>query len=183
MPAIRNTIGFNIWLTLTSSVPKREGHRGCTGSASLFAGGDGTFRARWNQQQARARGVHASNNLSSYALSRMQRSKPRYAGPMSMQPADRSSTMPAPMLPAMSLSNEPVRRQAALPKTKSRTDAVRAAKAKITRRNSLRKQRQAQKGVISHGPSVAGVVFPIQRPKVRKSMHRETVLVPFAVDI
>jgi hypothetical protein len=64
---------------------------------------------------------------------------------MSMQPADRSSTMPAPMLPAMSLSNEPVRRQAALPKTKSRTDAVRAAKAKITRRNSLRKQRQAQK--------------------------------------
>ncbi|MBX9646072.1 MAG: hypothetical protein K2X57_03330 [Xanthobacteraceae bacterium] len=64
---------------------------------------------------------------------------------MSMQPADRSSTMPAPVLPEMSVSNEPVRRPMERPKTKSRTDAVRAAKAKITRRNSLRKQRQAQK--------------------------------------
>jgi len=36
---------------------------------------------------------------------------------------------------------------ASLPKTKlSRTDAVRAAKARLMRRNSLRKQRQAQKG-------------------------------------
>jgi len=64
---------------------------------------------------------------------------------MSMQPADRSSTMPAPVLPAMPGSDHPVRRKAAAPEPKSRTDAVRAAKAKITRRNSLRKQREAQR--------------------------------------
>jgi hypothetical protein len=39
------------------------------------------------------------------------------------------------------------------------------------------------KGVIPAGVSVSGVVFPIQRTKIRKPMHRETVLVPFALDI
>ncbi|MEO8318326.1 MAG: hypothetical protein ABI561_08385 [Bradyrhizobium sp.] len=64
---------------------------------------------------------------------------------MSMQPVDRSSNMPAPVLSVMSDSNDPVRHLVAMPKTKSRTDEVRAAKARITRRNSLRKQRQAQR--------------------------------------
>lgn len=52
--------------------------------------------------------------------------------------------MPAPVLPPVLDAAGPTAR---LPKAKStRTDAVRDAKARITRRNSLRMQRQAQKG-------------------------------------
>jgi hypothetical protein len=77
---------------------------------------------------------------------RMQ-NKSRYVGPMSMQPIDRSATMPVPLLPLVRGANDADGPRASLPKTKSsRTDAVRAAKARITRRNSLNKQRQAQKG-------------------------------------
>jgi len=66
---------------------------------------------------------------------------------MNMQPADRSSTMPAPVLPAMPGSNDGDGSRAPLPKAKlTRSDAVRAVKARLTRRNSLRKQRLAQKG-------------------------------------
>jgi hypothetical protein len=66
---------------------------------------------------------------------------------MNMQPVDRSATMPVPLLPPVPGSNEADGPGASLPKAKStRTDAVRVAKARIARRNSLRKQRQAQKG-------------------------------------
>jgi len=62
---------------------------------------------------------------------------------MTMQPADRSATRPAPVLPV--LAGVTVAK-ASPPKAKStRTDAVRDAKARITRRNSLRMQRLAQK--------------------------------------
>lgn len=101
---------------------------------------------------------------------------------MSMEPVDRSSNMPALVLSVMSDSNDPVRHLVAMPKTKSRTDEVRAAKARITRRNSLRKQRQ-RKGLIPNRPSVSSVVFPVQRTKIRKPMYRKTVLVPLAVDV
>jgi hypothetical protein len=64
---------------------------------------------------------------------------------MSMQPVVHGSTMQAPVLPPMPGSN--AAEHSGAPKAKpTRTDAVRAAKARITRRNSLRKQRQAQKG-------------------------------------
>jgi hypothetical protein len=77
----------------------------------------------------------------------MQKRKLRLTGPMNMQPVDHSATMPAPLLPPMPGSNDADRPRASLPKAKStRTDAVRVAKARIARRNSLRKQRQAQKG-------------------------------------
>jgi hypothetical protein len=74
----------------------------------------------------------------------MKKRAPRPTGPMTMQPFDRSATMPAPVLPAIADSASPV---VSRPKGKTtRTDAVRDAKARITRRNSLRMQRQAQKG-------------------------------------
>jgi hypothetical protein len=86
-----------------------------------------------------------SNKFGINAFSPMQ--KPRHAGPMSVQPVDHSATMPAPLLPPMPGSNDADRPKASLPKAKlARTDAVRAAKARIMRRKSLRKQRQAQKG-------------------------------------
>jgi hypothetical protein len=66
---------------------------------------------------------------------------------MGMQPSCHGSTMPIPLQPAMP---GPIGTDASVtppPKTKlTRTDAVRIAKARIMRRNSLRKQRQAQKG-------------------------------------
>lgn len=66
---------------------------------------------------------------------------------MSMQPVSHSSTMLAAVLPPVPGSDEVDVPKASAPKAKStRSEAVRAAKAKITRRNSLRKQRQAQKG-------------------------------------
>jgi hypothetical protein len=74
-------------------------------------------------------------------------------GPMAMQPADHGPTAPTQMLPIMGgakggLEREPkdeTKTPAAEKKQRTRTDALRAALAKIARRNSLRKQRAAQK--------------------------------------
>jgi len=72
-------------------------------------------------------------------------------GPMGMQPADHGPTAPTQMLPIVpgakggmeaEFNNET---PAAEKKQQTRTDAIRAALAKIARRNSLRKQRAAQK--------------------------------------
>jgi hypothetical protein len=90
----------------------------------------------------------APNKFGRGALFVMQKGKTRVAGPMSMQPVDHGSTMPAPLLPAMPSEIGIDHRKTSMPKTqKTRTDAVRAAKARIMRRNSLRKQRLAQKGL------------------------------------
>jgi hypothetical protein len=63
---------------------------------------------------------------------------------MSVQPVEHGSTAATPLLmmpTAGAETNTP------LPKKRSpRTEAVQIAKARIMRRNSLRKQRQAQKG-------------------------------------
>ena len=78
------------------------------------------------------------------ALCLMEKGKPRYAGPMDIQPVDHSSTRAALLLHATPGSENAAR--PALPKTNhTRIDAVRVAKARIMRRNSLRKQRLAQK--------------------------------------
>jgi hypothetical protein len=74
-------------------------------------------------------------------------------GPMGMQPADHGPTAPTQMLPIMGgakggMEIEPkdeTKTPAAEKKQRTRTDAIRAARAKITRRNSLQKQRAAQK--------------------------------------
>jgi hypothetical protein len=76
---------------------------------------------------------------------RMPQSKPAPTGPMRTQPTERGSTMPTqvqPMMPSMG-------KAAKTPQPKqqpTRTEAVRAAKARLMRLNSLRKQRDAQKG-------------------------------------
>jgi hypothetical protein len=74
-------------------------------------------------------------------------------GPMGMQPPEGGPVAPTqmqPMMPAArgKATGETSREtKAAAPETKQRTrmEAVRAALARITRRNSLRKQRDAQK--------------------------------------
>jgi hypothetical protein len=74
-------------------------------------------------------------------------------GPMAMQPADHGPTAPTQMLPIMGgakggMEREPkdeTKAPAAEKKQRTRTDAMRAALAKIARRDSLRKQRAAQK--------------------------------------
>jgi len=79
------------------------------------------------------------------AVFRMPNRKSTSTGPMTMQPLERGSIMPTRGLPIMPT----VGRAAETPQPKqepTRTEAVRAAKARITRRNSLRKQRDAQKG-------------------------------------
>src|SRR4051795_6351048 len=78
------------------------------------------------------------------ALSVMLRRKSPMTGPMNVQPAahgSRTPTQSQPMMP--SAGKKP---NTTVPKKQStRTEALRAAKAGISRRNSLRKQRQAQK--------------------------------------
>jgi hypothetical protein len=68
---------------------------------------------------------------------------------MVMQPVAHQLTAATQMLPAMPMAGSKVKKVAARNKAAkrqpTRTEAVRAAKANITRRNSLRKQRQAQK--------------------------------------
>jgi hypothetical protein len=74
----------------------------------------------------------------------MAKSKSPSIGPMNMQPVEHSSTARN-RLPTM--MSKPEDKKPPLPKKQQvRMEAVRAAKARITRRNSLRKQRQAQKG-------------------------------------
>jgi hypothetical protein len=72
----------------------------------------------------------------------MPGNKPTSTGPMSVQPVQHGSIAPT------QLRMEPTAgAETQSPKKPSpRTEAVRIAKARITRRNSLRKQRQAQKG-------------------------------------
>ena len=88
-----------------------------------------------------------ANKTTNNALSVMAKQRLQSTGPMGMQPGYHGSTMPAHLQPAMPA---PIDTDALItppPKTKlTRTEAVRIAKARIMRRNSLRKQRQAQKG-------------------------------------
>lgn len=70
--------------------------------------------------------------------------------PMVMQPVAHDLTVATQMLPAMpavagSKAKKVLPREKAAKTPPTRTEAVRAAKANVTRRNSLRKQRQAQK--------------------------------------
>ena len=72
----------------------------------------------------------------------MAESKPSTVGPMIVQPDNRHCTARNQRaMPTIGEDKTP------LPKAQqTRMTAVRAAKARITRRNSLRKQREAQKG-------------------------------------
>ncbi len=69
-------------------------------------------------------------------------------GPMMVQPVERPTT-PTQMLPIMPGTGGALKRETKTPapekKPRTRTDAVQAAMARIMRRNSLRKQREAQK--------------------------------------
>jgi hypothetical protein len=75
----------------------------------------------------------------------MPKSKPTSPGPMSMQPVAHGSIASTPLLPMMPTVN--AQQKTPYPKKRpTRSEAVQIAKARIMRRNSLRKQRQAQKG-------------------------------------
>jgi hypothetical protein len=79
------------------------------------------------------------------AVFRMPKNKPTPAGPMRTQPIDRGSIMPTPVLPLMPAVGEQMKTpQPKKPPT--RMEAIRVAKARITRRSSLQKQREALKG-------------------------------------
>jgi hypothetical protein len=83
------------------------------------------------------------NELGRNELSLMASKSPSI-GPMSMQPFEHSSTARNQLPATVSTIGE--EKKTPLPKTQQgRMDAVRAAKARIMQRNSLRKQRQAQK--------------------------------------
>ena len=80
---------------------------------------------------------------------------PDSTGPMGMQPQAHRPTAATEMLPTMPRAGEdnqeikgetqPARASAANKKPPTRAEAVRAARARITRRKSLRTQRDAQK--------------------------------------
>jgi hypothetical protein len=72
------------------------------------------------------------------------------AGPMGIQPIEHARSAPTQMLPKMPVATGKMKQDTKAPalpeKQQTRTEAVRAVLARITRRNSLRKQRDAQKG-------------------------------------
>jgi hypothetical protein len=73
---------------------------------------------------------------------------PGKTGPMGMQPAERglAPTQMRPLMPAAKgKTKQEAKRPAPEKKQQTRAEAVRAVMARITRRNSLRKQRDAQK--------------------------------------
>ena len=74
----------------------------------------------------------------------MPKNKP-ITGPMRTQPIERPSIMPTPVLPMMPTAGKAKTSMKRKPKS-TRADGIRVAKAKITRRNSLRKQRDALRG-------------------------------------
>ena len=73
----------------------------------------------------------------------MPKDKPTSIGPMSVQPVEHGSNAPTQlrMMPSAETETKPPHPKKQTP----RTEAVRIAKARIMRRNSLRKQREAQK--------------------------------------
>jgi len=73
----------------------------------------------------------------------MPRPNPTLTGPMSLQPVEHGSITPMPSRPVISEANNKPKKAAR--KQSTRADAVRIAKAKISRRGSLSKQRQALK--------------------------------------
>jgi hypothetical protein len=73
----------------------------------------------------------------------MTRRKPDM--PMVMQPAPHDLTAPTQMLPVMPTPGRETSTPAATKQQPTRADAARAAKAKLVRRDSLKKQRDAQK--------------------------------------
>jgi hypothetical protein len=109
-------------------------------------GEGGTFSG-WETHADPERFEIAANKAGNNALSVMAKQKLQSTGPMGMQPSHHGSTLPfssQPVAPALVGADAPVTPPA---KTRpTRIDAVRIAKARIMRRNSLRKQRQAQKG-------------------------------------
>jgi hypothetical protein len=86
-----------------------------------------------------------SNKNDIHALSVMPRKNPPSdkTGPMGVQPFEHGPS-PTQMLPLMPGTTQQAKTPMTAKKTRTRTDAVRAALAGITRRNSLRKQREAQ---------------------------------------
>jgi hypothetical protein len=74
----------------------------------------------------------------------MTNSKSPSIGPMSVQPVEHSSTARN-QLPTMMSTIGEDKKTPLLKSQQARMEAVRVAKARIMRRNSLRKQRQAQK--------------------------------------
>lgn len=84
------------------------------------------------------------NNGNQSALSGMPKDK-SISGPMRTQSIAREATAATPALPMMPTAGK--QKKPARPKPQpTRTDGVRVAKAKISRRNSLRKQREAMRG-------------------------------------
>jgi hypothetical protein len=77
------------------------------------------------------------------ALSGMPKRKP-LSGPMSTQPVENRATVPTEVQPGMPTTGR--QRQMAAPKTQStKPRKLSVEKAQLSRRNSLRKQREAQK--------------------------------------
>jgi hypothetical protein len=67
-------------------------------------------------------------------------------GPMGMQPVGHGRTTPTQTQPMMPGSRGEGKTPAPIKKQRTKAESVRAALARITRQNSLRKQRDAQKG-------------------------------------
>jgi hypothetical protein len=113
-------------------------------AAAEVIGRPGSRATEHRYREVAGSASHSLNKLGRSELFTMPKIKPT-AGPMRTQPVERVSTMPTPVLPMMPTVGK-VGKTPQPKRTPPRIEAVRAAEAKITRRNSLRKQRDALKG-------------------------------------
>jgi hypothetical protein len=95
----------------------------------------------------RGRQTQTSNENDDRTLTVMPSKPPQSdsTGPMGIQPVERGPTAPTQMLPMMPGTQTAAKPPAPEKKQGTRADAMRAALARIARRNSLRKQRDALK--------------------------------------
>jgi hypothetical protein len=106
--------------------------------------GEAYIAARWMHGEIAARS-RLLNEFGDIELSKMPKESP-VTGPMKTQPVEPASNVPTPVLPMMPTGKKLKKAPQPKQNPKTRAEAVRIAKAKITRRNSLRKQREALRG-------------------------------------
>jgi hypothetical protein len=118
----------------------------CVSHRSAKDDGAGSGRAPSSRKaHSTGTGPRLLNELGQIELSTMPKSEP-VTGPMRTQPVEPAANVATPVLPLMPAGGKLKKPPPSKQKLTTRTDAVRVAKAKIMRRNSLRKQREALRG-------------------------------------
>jgi hypothetical protein len=114
------------------------------------------------------------------AVFMMPKSKPTPTGPMRMQSLERGSIMPTQGLPGMPTAGK----AAQTPQPKLQPTGGRSSPSRRGDNNAAKLPAEtARRAKGQDAALVSGIDFPIQVVKVREPLHRQAVLVFFALDV